>query len=75
MNLFRKYSVTVLNRDWDPIFPTIKIKHLPRSGEWIYLTDKNYYSIINVVHNIGKKQGIFLVVELLGKDPNEFTQK
>jgi len=75
MGLFRKYSVSVLNRKWEPIFPIVKVKHIPRSDEWIYLSDKNYYRVINVVHNIGKKQGIFLVVELLGKKPPESDKK
>jgi len=63
LDLFRKHSVTVLDRNWNPIFPVIKIKHIPRSGELIYMVDEIYYRVINVIHNIGKKQGIFLVTE------------
>lgn len=75
MGLFIKYSVSVLNTKWEPIFPIVKVKHIPRSGELIYLADKNYYRVINVVHNINSKQGIFLIVELLGKDPNKLEDK
>ena len=74
MNLFRKHSVTVLDEKWEPIFLVVKVKHIPRAGEMIYLEDKKYYRVINVVHNIGKKQGIFLVVEFLGLDPTEFNK-
>jgi len=71
MGLFLKYSVSVLNLKWEPICSIIKVKHIPRSGELIYLTDGIYYRVINVVHNIGEKQGIFLLVELVGKQPDE----
>lgn len=71
MGLFKKYSVSVLNRAWEEIEPVIRVKHVPRSGELIYLKNGNYYSVINVVHNIDKKQGIFLIVELVGRDPQE----
>ena len=74
MNLFRKYSVSVLNREWKTIESVIKVKHVPRAGELIYLKDGNYYSVINVVHNIGKKQGIFLIVELIGQNPQETSK-
>ena len=69
MTLFKKYSVSILNLDWKELFPTVKIKHIPRSGELIYLSDKNYYRVFNVVHNIGNKQGIFLIVEPLEDNP------
>ena len=72
MNLFKRYSVTVLDEKWNPLFLVVKVKHIPRAGEMVYLADKNYYRVINVVHNIGKKLGIFIVVELLGTDPNNF---
>jgi hypothetical protein len=74
MNLFKRHSVSVLDEKWNPIFLLVKVKHIPRAGELVYLKDKNYYRVINVVHNINKKQGIFLVVELLGKDPSEFNK-
>jgi len=75
MNLFKRYSVSVLDGKWETIFPLIKVKYMPRSGELIYLSDKNYYRVINVVHNINKKHGIFLIVELLGKNPEELSKQ
>lgn len=71
MWFFRKYSVSILNEKWEPLFPIIKIKHLPRHGELLYLSDKNYYRVINLVHNINNKQGVFILVELIDKQSLE----
>ncbi len=71
MGLFSRYSVSILNREWQTIMSVVKVKHIPRSNEVIYLTDGNYYRVINVVHNIDKKHGIFLIVEIIGEDPKE----
>lgn len=64
---FKKYSVSVLNENWEVLFPTIKVKFLPRYGELIYLSN-NYYRVVRVIHNINNKQGVFLQVEIVNID-------
>jgi len=71
MGLFNRYSVSILDKDWKTIIPLIKIKHIPRSGEFIYLEDKKYYKVVFVVHHILKKHGIFIIVEVLDGDPQK----
>ena len=60
----RKYSVSILNSSWEVMMPVAKVEHLPRIDELIYLeTDDTYYQVKTVVHNINKKQGVFVIVE------------
>jgi len=67
-NLFKNHSVIILNKNWQPI-KSVKVKHIPRHGEYIYLEEKNqYYAVLNVVYNLNKKQGIFIIVEEHGND-------
>ncbi len=42
----------------------IKIKHIPRHSELLYI-DGNpiYYRVINVIHSISKKHNIWIIVE------------
>lgn len=71
-NWFKKYSVSILDRDWKPIKEVVKVKHVPRTGELIYFEEGGtYYRIIHVVHYLNKKQGIFIIVEKLKQAPNE----
>lgn len=67
-HFFKSHSVSILNKQWHPI-KDIKVKHIPRYGEYIYLEEKNqYYVVLNVVYNINKKQGIFIIVEEHGNE-------
>jgi len=68
--LFRKYSVSILDRKWKPIKEVVKVKHIPRAGEILFF-EENYYRVINVVHFITDKQGIFIIVEKLDTQPEE----
>lgn len=69
-NWFKKYSVTILDQNWQPIKNVIKVKHVPRYGELIYFEEGGiYYRVIIVAHYLNKKQGIFLVVEPLNQAP------
>jgi hypothetical protein len=63
--MFRnKFTVTILNEDWNVLINTIKLKHIPRADELIYLTElSSYYKILTIVHNFeNKNHGIFLIV-------------
>ena len=68
----KKYSVSILNKQWQPIKEIIKLKYIPRFGELIFLEDiGKYYEVLNVVYYLNDKQGIFLIVdELEDKIPN-----
>jgi hypothetical protein len=60
----RKYSITLINESWEQIKTTIKLAHIPRKDELIYLEEfEKYFKVINVIHNITKKHGIFLVIQ------------
>ena len=62
--MFGKYKISIMNNAWEMIIPRIRVKHIPRSGELIYLTDlQQYYRVLNVIHNITNKQEIFVIVE------------
>lgn len=66
--LFRKHSVVILNKGWQPI-KAVNVKHIPRHGEYIFLEETNqYYAVLNVVYNLNKKQGIFIIVEEHGNE-------
>lgn len=71
MGLLKRHSVTILNRKWETIIPTVKVKHIPRSGELLYFGDDIYYRVVNVVHYVLKKHGIFIIVEQLGTKPQD----
>lgn len=66
-NFFRKkYSISLLDEWWKSIDGkgNLKLRYLPRKDEIIYFPDLNkYYQVINVIHYLGKKHGIFLVVK------------
>lgn len=71
INLFRKYSISILDKSWMPIKGSLKLKYIPRQGELIYLEERNqYYKVLNVVHNLTSKdkQGIFIIVDEFGKE-------
>lgn len=62
--MFGKYNISIMNNAWEMVTPKLKVKHIPRSGELIYLTDlEQYYRVLNVIHNITNKQEIFIIVE------------
>lgn len=66
--MFKKYNISLMDNKWDMIIQTLKVKHIPRSGELIYLSDQEqYYKVINVIHNITKKHEIFIIVEIFDK--------
>lgn len=70
--LFKKYSVSILDQKWEPIRKVIRVQHIPRQGELIYLDDlQAYYRVLNVVHYLNRKQGIFIIVEKLDETPTK----
>jgi len=61
--MFRiKYTVSILNSKWEVLKPSIKLFSIPKIDEFIYM-DNMYFKVLNVVHSIDKKHGIFIVVE------------
>jgi hypothetical protein len=61
--MFRiKYTVSILNSKWAVLKPSIKLFSIPKIDEFIYM-DNVYFKVLNVVHSIDKKHGIFIVVE------------
>ena len=68
--LFRKYSVSILDEKWVQIKDVIRVQHIPRKDEFIYLDNgQQYYRVLNVIHYLNGKQGIFIIVEKIEETP------
>jgi hypothetical protein len=66
INPFTKHSVSIINPKWEFIKKTINVKHIPRREDLIFIEDiGKYFRVLNIIHTINKKQGIFIVVETL----------
>ena len=62
--MFKKYSVTFLSEKWDVIKDGVKIKHIPRTNELVFLPEHNkYFRVVNVIYNFTGKQNIFIIIE------------
>jgi len=64
-NPFKKQSISILNKSWQPIVPVEKrLRFIPRQGELIFLEEFNqYFKVLNVIYYLNKKQGIFIIVD------------
>jgi hypothetical protein len=58
----KKYSVTILNGEWSILKKDIKLDVLPRIDEYLYFDDA-YYVVLNIVHMLGKKHELYVIVE------------
>jgi hypothetical protein len=66
--MFKKYNVSLMNEKWEMIIQNLKVKHIPRTSEFIYLDNQEqYYKVINVIHNMTSKHEIFIIVEIFDK--------
>jgi predicted ribosome-associated RNA-binding protein Tma20 len=69
INWFRKYSVTILDRKWSVIKQRVRVKIIPRYGEFIFIEETNqYYKVINVIHYLNRKSGVFIIVDEFGDE-------
>lgn len=57
-----KYNITLLDSKWSVIKNNVILEVIPRKDEYIYLIDK-YYQVLNVIHNIGKKHDIIIIIK------------
>lgn len=57
----RKYTVTILDSKWSVIKNRLKLDVIPRKDELLFF-DNLYYEVINIVHVLKEKQGIFVIV-------------
>jgi len=63
INLFKRTSISILDKDWKPIKQGVKLKHIPRYDEIVWIEETHqYYKVLNVVYYLNKKQGIFIIV-------------
>lgn len=64
LNIFKRYKVSFLNEKWELIKEDVKVFDIPRTHEVIYLiSEQTYYRVVNVIHNIDKKQEIYIIIE------------
>ncbi len=60
----KKYSVSLLDDKWEVIRGNVKVHFIPRKNEFIYLEEfEKYFEVLNVVHYLNKKHGIFLIIK------------
>ena len=60
----RKYSVSILDEKWSVLISDVRLNFIPRENELIYIDEnKKYFIVLNVIHYLNKKQGIFLIVK------------
>jgi hypothetical protein len=57
----RKYTVSVLDSKWNVIKNRLKLDAIPRKDELLFF-DNLYYEVMNIVHVLNEKQGIFVIV-------------
>ena len=70
----KKIKVSFLNEKWVLMVSDVKLKHLPRTHELIYLNSV-YYRVANIIHNIGDVQNIYVIIEEYTDDDNLFEEK
>jgi len=63
-NWFKRNNIIVLDEKWNVVKENIKINHIPRTHELIFLEEKNrYYRVVNIVYRFNKTQEIFIIIE------------
>lgn len=65
-----KYTLSILNSKWVPLKMNLKLKVVPRSGEFIFMNNQ-YYEVLNIVHMLNDKEGIFVIINELTIQPNK----
>jgi hypothetical protein len=64
INWFKRHSVSILDEKWNVIKENVKIKHIPRTHELIFLEETNkYYRVVNIIYNFQGGQGIYIIIE------------
>lgn len=73
IKIFKRHSVTILDRNWKVIKNKVKLRVIPRYGEYIYIEEnEQYYKVLNIIHYLNNKRGVFIIVDRFGdKTPME----
>jgi hypothetical protein len=56
-----KYKVTLIDSKWNVVKNNVKLSVLPRRDEYVFF-DGLYYLVLNVVHVLDGKQGVFVII-------------
>jgi len=56
-----KYKVILIDSKWSVVKNNIKLSVLPRRDEYVFF-DGLYYLVLNVVHVLDGKQGVFVII-------------
>lgn len=63
VNMFtKKYNISLLQSNWEPIIRNLKMSSIPRKDEYIWYIDK-YYLVLNVIHTLNANDEIILMVD------------
>jgi hypothetical protein len=57
----RQYTASILDSKWNVVKSRMKFTAIPRSGEYLFF-DGLYHEVLNIVHTLDGKQGIFIVI-------------
>ena len=58
----KKYTITFINSKWEIVKSGVKMDVIPQRDEYIYMDDK-YHSVLNVVHSMGEKHNILVIID------------
>ena len=68
INLFKRHSISFINKSWESMGSKRRVKYIPREGELIFIEENNqYYRVLNVIYYLNKKQGVFVIIEEFGE--------
>jgi hypothetical protein len=72
-----KYNISLLDTKWNPIKRNLYFNSIPVKDEFIFYNEK-YYHVVNIVHSVGKKHEIFIIVDEFKQpeqEKNNFSEK
>lgn len=65
----KKFSVTIMDEAWNQLKINVKLTSIPRRDELIFLENQNtYYKVMNVIHYLNNKHGVFIIVTLYSEE-------
>lgn len=68
---FRKNVVLFSDTSFKVLRKKYNIKHLPKEGDFVYFdTDKNYFVVNKIIHNISKKNIVWVTLTLVENNEN-----
>jgi len=64
----QKIIVTIIDTKWKIIKNRLVLNALPSANEYLYF-DNLYHQVINIVHSVDEKHGIFVIINTATHQP------